>query len=240
MAAAAAAAPDGAIAGGERVQVPLDGGGVVLERLPLRREPFNEAQRHVRLAAQQLARAGNARNGLVRGLERGHVGARLGLVAQRRELAAQRGRSVSVLGPQTSVFYGAVLRGDIHEIRVGEGTNIQDNAIVHLADDYGAYIGKWCTIGHAAIIHACTIGDECLIGMGATVLDGAKIGAQSIVGANSLVSQRFECPPGSMVYGSPAKVIRPLKPEEIAGLRPWAEKYVATAKAHAVLQKGPA
>jgi carbonic anhydrase/acetyltransferase-like protein (isoleucine patch superfamily) len=145
-----------------------------------------------------------------------------------------------VLGPQTSVFYGAVLRGDIHEIRVGEGTNIQDNAIVHLADDYGAYIGKWCTIGHAAIIHACTIGDECLIGMGATVLDGAKIGAQSIVGANSLVSQRFECPPGSMVYGSPAKVIRPLKPEEIAGLRPWAEKYVATAKAHAALQKGSA
>ena len=73
-----------------------------------------------------------------------------------------------VLGPQTSVFYGVVLRGDIHEIRVGEGTNIQDNAIVHLADDYGAYIGKWCTIGHAAIVHACMIGDECLIGMGAT------------------------------------------------------------------------
>ena len=140
-----------------------------------------------------------------------------------------------VLGPQTSVFYGAVLRGDIHEIRVGEGTNIQDNAIVHLADDYGAYIGKWCTIGHAAIIHACTIGDECLIGMGATVLDGAKIGAQSIVGANSLVPQHFECPPGSMVYGSPPRVVRPLKPEEIAGLKPWAEKYIATAKAHAAL-----
>lgn len=142
-----------------------------------------------------------------------------------------------VLGPVTSVFYGAVLRGDIHEIRVGEGTNIQDNAIVHLADDYGAYIGKWCTIGHAAIVHACTIHDECLIGMGATILDGAKIGAQSIVGANSLVPQRFECPPGSMVYGSPAKVIRPLKPQEIAGLKPWAEKYVATAKAHAALQR---
>ncbi|MDB6170088.1 MAG: gamma carbonic anhydrase family protein, partial [Verrucomicrobia bacterium] len=112
-----------------------------------------------------------------------------------------------VLAANSSVFYGAVLRGDIHEIRVGEGTNIQDNAIVHLADDYGAYIGQWCTIGHAAIIHACTIADECLIGMGATVLDGARIGAQSIVGANSLVPQRFECPPGSMVYGSPAKVI---------------------------------
>ena len=108
------------------------------------------------------------------------------------------------LGPLSSVFYGAVLRGDIQEIRVGEGTNIQDNAIVHLSDAYPAMIGAWCTIGHAAIIHACTIGDECLIGMGATVLDGAKIGAQSIVGANSLVPQHFECPPGSMVYGSPA------------------------------------
>ncbi len=142
------------------------------------------------------------------------------------------------LGLESSVFYGAVLRGDIHEIRVGAGTNIQDNAIVHLADDYGAYIGAWCTIGHAAIIHACTIGDECLIGMGATVLDGAKIGARSIVGANSLVPQRFECPPGSMVYGSPAKVIRPLTAAEQAGLRPWAEKYVATARAHAARLAG--
>lgn len=137
-----------------------------------------------------------------------------------------------VLGAQSSVFYGAVLRGDINEIRVGEGTNIQDNAIVHLADDAGARIGAWCTIGHAAIVHACTIGDECLIGMGATVLDHAKIGARSIVGANSLVPQRFECPPGSMVYGSPAKVVRALTDEEQRGLRRWAEKYVEVAKAH--------
>lgn len=143
-----------------------------------------------------------------------------------------------VLAPDSSVFYGAVLRGDIHEIRVGEGTNIQDNAIVHLADEYGAYIGAWCTIGHAAIVHACTIGDECLIGMGATILDGAKIGARSIVGANSLVPQRFECPPGSMVYGSPAKVVRPLTEAEQATLKPWAEKYVAVAKAHAALPPG--
>ena len=138
-----------------------------------------------------------------------------------------------ILGPLSSVFYGAVLRGDIHEIRVGEGSNIQDNAIVHLADDYGAFIGSWCTIGHAAIVHACTIGDECLIGMGAIVLDGAQIGARSIVGANSLVAQRFTCPPGSMVYGSPAKVIRPLTAAEQDGLRPWAEKYVEVARAHA-------
>jgi carbonic anhydrase/acetyltransferase-like protein (isoleucine patch superfamily) len=142
-----------------------------------------------------------------------------------------------VLGPESSVFYGAVLRGDIQEIRVGEGTNIQDNAIVHLADEYAALIGAWCTIGHAAIIHACTIGDECLIGMGATVLDGAQIGARSIIGANALVPQRFACPPGSMVYGSPAKLVRPLTDVEQAGLRPWAEKYVEVARAHASLER---
>ena len=138
-----------------------------------------------------------------------------------------------VLGPQSSVFYGAVLRGDIGEIRVGEGTNIQDNAIVHLADDAGAHIGSWCTIGHAAIIHACTIGDECLVGMGATVLDQAKIGSRSLIGANSLVPQHFECPPGSMVYGAPAKIVRALTDEEQRGLRKWAEKYIEVARAHA-------
>ena len=144
-----------------------------------------------------------------------------------------------VLGPLTSVFYGAVLRGDIQEIRVGEGTNIQDNAIVHLADEYAAVIGAWCTIGHAAIVHACAIGDECLIGMGATVLDGAQIGARCIVGANSLVPQHFTCPPGTMVYGSPAKIIRPLSEAEQAGLRPRAEKYVEVARAHAALARLP-
>ncbi len=139
------------------------------------------------------------------------------------------------LGAQSSVFYGAVLRGDIARIVVGEGSNIQDNAIVHLADDLDAVIGAWCTIGHAAIVHACTIEDECLIGMGATVLDGARIGTRSIVGANSLVPQGMIVPPGSMVYGSPAKVVRPLSADEQAGLRRWAEKYVDVAKAHAAL-----
>ncbi len=140
-----------------------------------------------------------------------------------------------VLGTGSSVFYGAVLRGDIHEIRVGEGSNIQDNAVVHLADNFGVQIGAWCTIGHSAIVHACTVEDECLIGMGATVLDGARIGKQSIVGANSLVPQGMIVPPGSMVYGSPAKVIRALREDEKAGLRKWAEKYVEVAKAHAAM-----
>jgi carbonic anhydrase/acetyltransferase-like protein (isoleucine patch superfamily) len=141
------------------------------------------------------------------------------------------------LGAQSSVWYGCVLRGDINSIEIGEGTNIQDLTMVHLADDYGVKIGRYCTIGHSAIIHACEIGDECLIGMGATILDGAKIGDHCIVGANSLVTQRFVAPPGSMILGSPAKVIRALTEKERAGLRPWAEKYVTVATAHAALKR---
>lgn len=140
------------------------------------------------------------------------------------------------LGPKSSVFYGAVLRGDIARIVVGEGTNIQDNAIVHLADDLDAIIGAWCTVGHGAIIHACTIEDECLIGMGATVLDGARIGARSIVGAGAVVTPRTIVPPGSMVLGAPAKVTRALTAEEQAKLKGWAEKYVEVSKAHALRQ----
>lgn len=140
------------------------------------------------------------------------------------------------LGAHSSVWYGCVLRGDIHSIEIGEGTNIQDLAVVHLADDYGVKVGRYCTIGHSAIIHACEIGDECLIGMGATILDGAKIGDHCIVGANALVTQRFVAPPGSMILGSPAKVVRTLTEKELLGLRPWAEKYVAVANAHARLK----
>ena len=141
------------------------------------------------------------------------------------------------LGPLSSVWYGCVLRGDIHSIEIGEGTNIQDLTMVHLADDYGVKIGRYTTIGHGAIIHACVIGDECLIGMGATILDGAVIGDHCIVGANALVTQRFVAPPGSMILGSPAKVVRPLKETELQGLRSWAEKYVEVAKAHAKRMK---
>lgn len=142
------------------------------------------------------------------------------------------------LGADASVFYGAVLRGDIARITVGDGSNIQDNAVVHLADDLDAVIGARCTIGHAAIVHACVIGDECLVGMGSTVLDGAVVGARSIIGANSLVPRGFSCPPGSMVYGSPARVVRPLTLEEQAGLPRWAEKYIVVARAHRAAAAG--
>ena len=141
------------------------------------------------------------------------------------------------LGAYSSVWYGCVLRGDINSIVIGEGSNVQDGTIVHLADDYGVRVGNYTTIGHAAIIHACDIGDECLIGMGATILDGAKIGDRCIVGANALVTQKFVAPPGSMILGAPAKVFRPLTEKEQGALRHWAEKYVEVAKAHAAKQQ---
>lgn len=133
------------------------------------------------------------------------------------------------LGAHSSVWYNAVLRGDINRIVVGDYSNIQDNSVLHLADDFPCILGKYVTVGHSAIVHACTVEDECLIGMGATVLDGAIIGAQSIVGANALVTQGMIVPPGSMVLGSPAKVVRPLKQSERDSLRTWAEKYVKNA-----------
>lgn len=131
------------------------------------------------------------------------------------------------LGDHSSVWYHAVLRGDINRIVVGHHTNIQDNAVLHLADDYPCLVGNYVTIGHSAIVHACTIGDECLIGMGAVVLDGAVIGEQCLIGARALVTQRMQIPAGSLVMGSPAKVVRALTPEERSGLKHWAEKYVA-------------
>ena len=140
-----------------------------------------------------------------------------------------------VLGPESSVVYGAVLRGETNEVRVGVETNDCANAVVHLADNFGVQIGAWCTIGHSAIVHACTIGDECLIGMGATVLDGAEIGARSLIGAHALVPMGMKVPPGSMVYGAPAKVVRPLTAEEQGALRRMAEKYLEVARGHAAL-----
>jgi carbonic anhydrase/acetyltransferase-like protein (isoleucine patch superfamily) len=130
------------------------------------------------------------------------------------------------LGAHASVWYGAVLRGDINRIAVGHHSNVQDNAVLHLADDYPCLVGNWVTIGHSAIVHACTVGDEVLVGMGAVILDGAVIGEQSLIGAKALVTQGASIPPGSLVLGAPAKVVRQLSSNERAGLKWWAEKYV--------------
>jgi len=130
------------------------------------------------------------------------------------------------LGAHSSVWYGAVLRGDINRIAVGHHTNIQDNAVLHLADDFPCLVGNWATIGHSAIVHACKVGDEVLVGMGAVILDGAVVGKQSLIGARALVTQGMKIPPGSLVLGAPARVVRKLSPKERAGLKWWAEKYV--------------
>ncbi len=135
------------------------------------------------------------------------------------------------LGEESSVWYQAVLRGDINRIVIGPRSNVQDGAVVHLADDYGAYVGELVTIGHKAIVHACTIADEVLVGMGAIILDGAEIGARSIIGAGALVTGNKKIPPGSLVLGSPAKVVRTLSLDEQADIKLWAEKYVGVSRA---------
>ncbi len=133
------------------------------------------------------------------------------------------------LGDHSSVWYNAVLRGDINYIRIGHHTNVQDNSVLHLADKFPCILGDYVTVGHAAIVHACTVEDEVLVGMGAVVLDGAVIGAQSLIGARSLVTQNSRIPAGSLVLGSPARVVRPLTDKEKAGLKAMAEKYVKVA-----------
>lgn len=132
----------------------------------------------------------------------------------------------------SSLWYGGVLRGDINSIKIGKFSNLQDGVIGHLADDYPLVVGQYVTVGHGAVIHACEIGDECLIGMNSTVLDGAKIGKQSIVAAGSLVPAGMEVPAGSLVAGVPAKIKKQLTEEERGGLKKWAVKYLAVAKAH--------
>ena len=133
------------------------------------------------------------------------------------------------LGDFASVWYNAVLRGDINRIEVGHHTNIQDNVVLHVADEYPCLVGNHVTVGHSAIVHACVVGDETLIGMGAIILDGAVIGRQCLIGARALVTQRAEIPDGSLVLGAPAKVVRPLTPQERAQLKESADHYALNA-----------
>lgn len=130
------------------------------------------------------------------------------------------------IAEESSVWFGAVLRGDINSISIGPRSNLQDGAIVHLADDYGATVGELVTCGHRAILHACAVADEVLVGMGATLLDGVEVGARSIIGAHALVTQHTKIPPGSLVLGAPAKVVRTLSLDEQAEIKTWALRYV--------------
>ena len=130
------------------------------------------------------------------------------------------------LAKGVSVWYNAVIRGDEAPIEVGENTNIQDGAILHAR----AVVGSNCTVGHCAIVHGCTVGNHTLIGMGAILLDGAKIGDHCIVGAGALVTGKLDAPAGSMVLGSPAKVVRPLPQAEMDSVDASVQEYLEFAQ----------
>jgi carbonic anhydrase/acetyltransferase-like protein (isoleucine patch superfamily) len=136
-----------------------------------------------------------------------------------------------VIGDESSIWYGVVLRGDMYPIRIGARTNLQDGTIVHITGGkFAATIGDDCTVGHGAIVHGCTIEDHCLIGMGATILDGARVGRGSLVGAGALVTPGSDIPPSSLVLGAPARVVRPINPGEQEQIEYGAAHYVELAR----------
>ena len=139
------------------------------------------------------------------------------------------------LGRNASVWFGAVIRADLQPITVGEDTNIQDNVTLHVASNKICVIGSRVTVGHNAVVHAATVEDECLIGIGAIILSGAVIGSRSIVGAGTLVTEDKVFPPRSLIYGNPARLIRSLRDDEIEEIRATAARYAARAREAAKL-----
>lgn len=137
------------------------------------------------------------------------------------------------LGEEASVWPGAVLRGDVHFIRVGKRTNIQDNSVLHgMKDQFPVILGDGVTVGHGVLLHGCIVESRCLIGMGSIILNGAKIGEGSIVAAGTLILERTIIPPASLVMGHPGKVRRSLTAEEQAGIDAYAARYLEYKKAH--------
>ena len=132
-----------------------------------------------------------------------------------------------VLRAGVSIWFGSTLRGDNEPIVIGEGTNVQENCVFHTDPGAPVHVGRDCTIGHKAMIHGCTIGDNSLIGMGAIVLNHAKIGRNCLIGAGALITEGKEIPDGSLVMGSPGKVVRQLDEKAIAGLTKTAQQYAA-------------
>jgi carbonic anhydrase/acetyltransferase-like protein (isoleucine patch superfamily) len=136
-----------------------------------------------------------------------------------------------VIGPESSIWFGAVVRGDIEAIRIGARTNVQDHATLHVVGGkFGTMLGDGVTVGHNALVHGCTIEDGALVGMGAIVLDGAVVGRESLVGAGALVPPGAAIPPRSLVLGNPGRVLRPLNPDELERLRSSAANYVVYAQ----------
>ena len=135
-----------------------------------------------------------------------------------------------VLGDNASIWFGAVLRGDNETLTIGAGTNVQDVSVLHSDHGQPLTLGERVTVGHKVVLHGCTVGDESLIGIGAVVLNGARIGKNCLVGAGALVTEGKEFPDGSMILGSPAKAVRQLTPEQMAGLRKSAQTYIDNAR----------
>ncbi len=133
------------------------------------------------------------------------------------------------LGNNVSVWFGAVIRGDVDSVRIGENTNIQDGAVLHVDAGSPLEIGSGVTVGHAAVLHGCTVGNDTLIGIRSVVLNGAKIGKNCLIGANTLVTEHKVIPDGSLVVGSPGKAIRALTTEEMEAIRANARHYVESA-----------
>jgi carbonic anhydrase/acetyltransferase-like protein (isoleucine patch superfamily) len=142
-----------------------------------------------------------------------------------------------VIGAQSSIWFGSVIRADIHRIIIGTQSNVQDGSVLHVSDAFPCILGDRVTIGHRAVVHACTVEDEVLVGMGAIILDGAVIGARSTIAAGALVTKNTRIPPGSLVMGTPAKVIRPLTEEEQQSNIQLALKYVEVSRRY--LAAGP-
>ncbi|MFE1599338.1 gamma carbonic anhydrase family protein [Methylobacterium sp. ID0610] len=137
------------------------------------------------------------------------------------------------IGPDVSIWFAAVLRGDNEPIRLGARTNIQDGAVLHTDPGFPLDLGEGVTVGHGAIVHGCTIGANTLVGMGATILNGARIGRNCLVGANALVTEGKEFPDNSLIVGAPAKVARSLDDKAVESLRLSAERYVANGRRYA-------
>ena len=135
-----------------------------------------------------------------------------------------------ILENEVNVWFKVVIRADNDQVRIGEATNIQDGSVLHCDPGFPLNIGKRVTVGHKVMLHGCTVGDGALVGINSVILNGANIGAGSLVGANSLVPEDKEIPPGVLAMGSPAKVVRDLTPEQIAGILKISDGYVARAR----------
>ncbi|MCT4595016.1 MAG: gamma carbonic anhydrase family protein [Anaeromicrobium sp.] len=138
----------------------------------------------------------------------------------------------AILKENVNIWYGTVVRADDNYVTIGENTNIQDNSTIHISREYETIIGKDVTVGHGAIVHACTVGNNVLVGMGSIILNGAKIGDNVIIGAGSLVPPRKVIPSNTLVMGSPAKVVRELTQEDVERIKKSAQDYIHLANRH--------